>query len=126
MDATEERVKKVTHLQFMQAVDCLRKHKQEFLDRRPDHAETGKMLAEKLGFPINRGTTANIREAAGVVWESRRKTRNGKAAYHAYNSVATLTRSLHLLFKKLDEEPPAGLQSLHDYFARKDIDAWAV
>lgn len=118
MDAPETNISKVTHLQFMQAVDCLRKNKQEFLDRRPDHPETGKMLSEKLGFTISRGTAAKIREAAGVVWETRRKSKNG-GRYSSYNAIAALTRSLHLLFKKLDEEPPTGLKDLHEYFSRK-------
>ncbi len=112
-----EQVRKVSHLQFMQAVDRLRKDKQEFLDSRPDHVKTAKMLSERLGFPIYRGTAAKIKEASGVHWESRRHP--GKArTLHSYNATATLARALNRLYKKLGEEVPTGLQDLVDHFAR--------
>lgn len=117
MDA-QTKINKITHLQFMQAVDALRKHKQEFLDRRPDHTGTAKRLGELCGFVINRGTAAKIKKASGVGWESRRG-RSGRERFSSFNAVGTLARAVAALYERLGETPSNGLAKLIERYNRK-------
>lgn len=117
MDTPVPKIAKITHLQFMQAVDLLRKYKQEFLDLRPDHSQTAGMLTTRCGFNVSRGTAAKVKEASGVMWERRGKPRNG-SRFSSFNAVGTLARAVGQLYGNLGEEKPESLVRLIEHYNR--------
>jgi hypothetical protein len=107
---------RLTHTMFYKACETLKKHKQKFMDERPNAHQAAKMLSELCGFPVSDNSVNEIKEAANVDWQPKRKNpANGTSSgWHARNAIEALTRAVHRLYKKLDEEVPAGVQTLYE------------
>ncbi len=112
MSQNQNGAKRLTHTTFFQAANCLKQHKQRFLDERPTHRKAAQMLSELSKLQISETTIAELCEATGVQWTPKRSQPTDKATKS--NSIRTLTRAVMLLYKKFDEEPPTTLQRLYD------------
>lgn len=103
--------KQLSHAQFYKVCECLRKHKQEFLEVRPSQKDAAKRLSELSGFSVSDSTMGAIREATGITWQPKYKAPSTKTQKTL--AVRTLTTALFRLYRKLNEEAPKALIDLY-------------
>lgn len=108
-----EQPARLTHATFYKACEALKKHKQVFLDERPNYTKAAAMLSQLVGFTISPASIQEIREACGVEWEPRRQPPSQNGEQHKKHAVRTLTRAMRRLYRKLDEEIPESLELLY-------------
>ena len=108
----------MTHTQFYAACECLKKHKQTFLDERPVSIVAAAKLSEMCGFPVSKAAMADLRKATGIEWEPRRK--ESSASSVRGNSIRTVVIALYRLYRKLGEEVPQTLQEAYAAFNAPD------
>lgn len=109
----------LTHVQFFQVCEVLRKNRDWFFANRPTEAAAGVELSRLLGFNVAGTSISGVKEATGITWEPKRGGTNSKPNSVRRNSIRTLTVCLMRLYRKLGEEVPDILQALRDYEDKK-------
>jgi hypothetical protein len=105
--------RRLTHAEFYQAAECLKKHKQRFLDERPTTNQAAKLLSQLSGLAIGDTTMAELLKTTNVRWQSRRPdVANANSVRH--HAIRTLARAVHQLYNRLEEPMPGSLQALYD------------
>jgi hypothetical protein len=119
-NGTQKKSRAMGHVQFFQACECLKKHKQAFLDERPTASEAALKLTQILGFTVSTSSVGHIKQATGINWQPRVKA-PGRSERKLYTSRAlrTLTVAVHRLYRKLGEEAPHSLMQLYNELARE-------
>ncbi len=106
---------RLTHKQFHQACECLKKHRQRFLDERPPQAAAAALLTTLAGFPVSENSIADLCEASGVCWEPRRPPPTEQKV-HQYNALRAHNRAIKRIFFELGLKVPDSIERLNALF----------
>lgn len=98
---------RITHVQFAQLVDAIKKHKQKLLDERPRKGDAAAFLSKELGFGITPSTMDEAAEYAGADWVPR--ARSGGAVKYTVSRLRALTLAVRGLYENLGLEVPGDL-----------------
>jgi len=101
--------KQLTHIEFFQACECARNHREEMVSICTSYRTAARFLTNKMNGPrVSNFAAQNVLDAVGIKLEKARANSNVKAK----ENVLILGRAIVALYNKLGEQAPEDLARL--------------